>query len=330
MDTILETGITLILILQTFGEGFITLMKGFTFLGNEEFYLLIFPALYWCIDHTLGLRTGIILMVSGVINGYFKWIFHLPRPFWMSDKVTAYATETSFGAPSGHSQNAVAVWGLIASSIKKPWAWVVAVLIMFFVGLSRMVLGMHFYLDVLTGWTLGIIVLWFFLRFEKPVVSWMKQKSTKTQLGIVFFISIGCLVIAQLILLALSGWEIPALWVENASSALPLEELESPLVMSGMVTNAAVFFGLVSGAILMNQIGGFKTKDTVWKLIVRYIVGLIGVLVIWAGLDLIFPEGHDFVAYLFRYVRYGLAGFWISLGAPWIFVKTKLAQPLNQ
>jgi hypothetical protein len=33
------------------------------------------------------------------------------------------------------------------------------------------------------------------------------------------------------------------------------------------------------------------------------------------------------IAFIFRYVRYGLAGFWISLGAPWIFVKAKLSQP---
>ena len=37
METILDTGITLILLLQSLGEGFISLMKGFTFMGNEEF-----------------------------------------------------------------------------------------------------------------------------------------------------------------------------------------------------------------------------------------------------------------------------------------------------
>ncbi len=82
MDTIFDSGVTLILLLQTLGTNFISLMKGFTFLGNEEFYLLIFPLLYWCIDHTLGLRTGIMLMISGILNSYFKWMLHLPRPYW--------------------------------------------------------------------------------------------------------------------------------------------------------------------------------------------------------------------------------------------------------
>jgi len=330
MDTIFETGLSLILILQSFGEGFITVMKGFTFLGNEEFYLLIFPALYWCIDSTLGLRTGLILMLSGTINSYFKWMFHLPRPFWLSQEVTAHVTETSFGAPSGHSQNAVAVWGLIATSIQKPWAWIGAFIVIFGIGLSRMALGMHFYLDVLLGWLLGILTLIGFLRFEAPVKNWLVKKTIPAQLGVVFASSIGMLVISSLILAFFADWRIPSEWMQNATLALPGEEAILPFSMSGVVTNAAVLFGLAGGAILMNALGGFEMKASAWKLAARYVLGFIGVIVIWAGLDMIFPEGDDFVAYAFRYLRYGLAGVWISLGAPWIFVKTRLAEPAKK
>ncbi len=328
MDTIFDSGVTLILLLQTLGTGFVNLMKGFTFLGNEEFYLLIFPALYWCIDNTLGLRTGIMLMISGILNSYFKWMLHLPRPYWYSTDVTAFTAETSFGAPSGHSQNAVAVWGLIAASISKPWAWIVAVILMFCIGLSRLVLGVHFYLDVLTGWLLGALLLWAFLRFEKPVGSWMNRKTVTTQIGLMFAISMGVLVIGRLILAFVGGWEIPVLWVQNAASAIiPDIEPIHPFSMSGIVSNAAVLFGFVSGAILMKTRGGFEVKGVFWKLAARYILGIIGVVMIWAGLDMIFPDGHDLIAYAFRYLRYGLAGAWMSLGAPWVFVKAKLAQP---
>jgi membrane-associated phospholipid phosphatase len=326
METIFDTGITLVLLLQAWGEGFIALMKGFTFLGNEEFYLLVFPALYWCIDNTLGLRTGIMLMISGILNTYVKWILHLPRPFWYSTKVTAYATETSFGAPSGHSQTAVAVWGLIAATIRKPWAWIAAVILMFGIGLSRMALGVHFYLDVVTGWLMGAVLLWLFLRFEKPAADWMNKKSVRVQVGILFAISLGILIVGQLIQVLIGNWEVPAMWVQNANSALPENPIQ-PFSMSGIVSNAAVFFGLVSGAILMKTRGGFEIKAKFWKLIFRYIIGLIGVVVIWGGLDAVFPDGHDFVAYAFRYLRYGLAGLWMSLGAPWLFVRFKLAEP---
>jgi membrane-associated phospholipid phosphatase len=326
MEAIFESGITLILILQNFGGSFITIMKGFTFLGDEEFYLLIFPALYWCIDSSLGLRTGVALMISGTLNTYGKWILHLPRPFWISPEVTAYAKELSFGAPSGHSQNAVVVWGLIASSIQKPWAWIAAVLVIFFIGISRMALGMHFYLDVLLGWLLGILVLMGFLRFETPVKAWMNKKTLVNQLITLFAISIGILLLSSLILALISGWQIPSDWVQNASVAYPGEEAIAPFSMSGIVTNASVLFGMTAGVILMNARGGFQMKAAFWKLALRYVIGLVGVLIIWAGLDMIFPDGEDLVAYLFRYIRYGLAGLWISFGAPWVFVKTRLAE----
>ena len=63
------------------------IMKGITFLGNIEFYLLFMPLLYWCLDITLGIRIGIILLVSGGINAILKQGFHTPRPFWVSSRV---------------------------------------------------------------------------------------------------------------------------------------------------------------------------------------------------------------------------------------------------
>jgi len=57
----------------------IPIMKGITFLGNIEFYLLFMPLLYWCLDITLGIRIGFILLVSGGINALLKQGFHTPR-----------------------------------------------------------------------------------------------------------------------------------------------------------------------------------------------------------------------------------------------------------
>ena len=77
----------------------------------------------------------------------------------------------------------------------------------------------------------------------------------------------------------------------------------------------------------MKDLGGFKPQGKISQQVVKYLVGIIGVLVIWSGLDYIFPEGQTLIAYIFRYTRYVLTGLWISLGAPWIFVKMKLSEP---
>jgi hypothetical protein len=55
------------------------------------------------------------------------------------------------------------------------------------------------------------------------------------------------------------------------------------------------------------------------------VVGLVGILVIWYGLGLVFPRGESFVPSIFRFVRYTLLGVWVSAGAPLFFTKLKLS-----
>jgi hypothetical protein len=61
------------------------------------------------------------------------------------------------------------------------------------------------------------------------------------------------------------------------------------------------------------------------KRALRYIVGLIGILILWMGLGQVFPDHADLTSYILRYVRYSLVGFWVAGGAPWLFFRIKLA-----
>jgi hypothetical protein len=58
--------------------------------------------------------------------------------------------------------------------------------------------------------------------------------------------------------------------------------------------------------------------------------GLAGILILYIGLRAIFPRGETFAAYVLRYVRFALIGFWISGGAPWFFMKINLARNLKK
>ena len=329
IDTILESSLPIIIALQGIGDWFVTLMSLFTFLGDEEFYFLLFPVLFWCIDSRLGLRAGLILLLSGTINLYFKWIFRLPRPYWISNDVTAYSSDPLFGAPSGHSQNAVAMWGLIATSISKTWVTVIIIFVIFMIGLSRMVLGVHFLLDVITGWIIGYMILLVFLRLEPYLARWIANKSLSLKVSFSFLVSVGMILVALIILSVLSTWELPDDWLQNAHKAAPAAETIAPMSLSGVISNAAVLFGVSAGYLIMKQQEGFSTQGSIPQQILKYLIGIIGVLAIWKGLDLIFPEGETILAFAFRYLRYSLAGIWISLGAPWIFVKIKLSQSIQ-
>jgi hypothetical protein len=305
-------------------------MKFFSFLGNTEFYLLVAPAILWCIDANLGLRLGLFLMIGGMVNSALKVAFHGPRPYWYSSNVKVVGcAENSFGVPSGHAQNGVVVWGTLAERIKSRAAWIIAIVVMFLIGISRIYLAVHFPHDVLLGWLFGAIMLWLLLRLERPVVSWLKHFQTGIQLALIFLFSLMLILIVIIAQLSMRGWTLPMDWINNAHLAFPNEDPINPLSYHNFLTSTGAFFGLAAGWIWISNLGGFSTNGPWLKRLLRYIVGLIGVLILYLGLGRLFPDSETFMSYAIRYIRYTLIGFWISGFAPWLFIKLKLASHLK-
>ncbi len=164
MGPVLDFGVRLIVMLQGLGTWLEAPMKFFSFLGTEDFFLVVLPIIYWCISTTLGMQVAVILMVSSSVNYFFKVAFHGPRPYWISSMVKGLASETSFGVPSNHAQSATVIWGIIAAYLRKWWAWLIAILFILLISLSRLYLGVHFPHDVLLGLLLGAGLLWLVLR----------------------------------------------------------------------------------------------------------------------------------------------------------------------
>ncbi len=295
--------------------------QGFTFLGNTEFYLLVMPALFWSIDTLLGIRIGIMLLVSGGVNSILKLAFHWPRPFWVSDKVVNVVDATGFGFPSGHSQNAASLWGLLATSTPKKWQRWVSILVILLIGISRIVLGVHFTQDVLMGWLVGGLLLILFLVLEPKVVTWFQNNSFPAQLA-ALVVCTSLFILPALILV--SPFDPPALpqaWIDGAGEAI------NPYSYHDLLTTTGAFFGLGLGLLFLNRQGGFSAKGTLWKRIIRYLVGLVGVLLLYLGLGTIFPDEIDLLSYALRFTRYALIGLWISYGAPQVFKWLNLVEP---
>ena len=322
----IDAEIKIVLILQSLGDWLTSPMKFFSFLGSESFYLLVAPVLYWCIDSALGLRFGVYLSISAGVNSILKILIHAPRPYWVDRRVIALSTESSFGIPSGHSQNAVVVWGSLAASLKKRWATIGAVVLIFLIGLSRIYLGVHFLSDVLAGWIIGAILLWLLLLLEPKVVPWIRSKTFTRQLTIIFLASLAFIFFALLSLKTLGNWSLPQEWIENAAASAPDAKPIDPLAVTGIISNAAILFGLSVGALWLWKREGFNTHGTLWQLLLRYMIGLVGVILLWYGLDQLFPDSEDLIGYSLRYIRYALVGLWVSGAAPAIFIKLGLAK----
>ena len=85
-----------------------------------------------------------------------------------------------------------------------------------------------------------------------------------------------------------------------------------------------MIFGVISGKVFIDENGGFEIKGSLFQKVIRFLIGFAGVFILWAGLDLVFPEGTTVIAHIFRYLRYFLVGFWMIGIAPFLFIALKL------
>ncbi len=326
METLIPWGIETILSIQAWGPWLEGPMALFSFLGTENFFLFVLPLIYWCVDASVGLRVGLVLIGSITVNVFFKLVFTGPRPYWVSPQVMPYAGETTFGVPSGHSQNAVAMWGIMAAALRRPWAWVLAAVLAVGIGVSRLYLGVHFPHDVLLGWTLGAVVLAAFLVLQNPVEAWLATKKLPFQVALAFAASVAVVVAGSLIFLARQGFVLPPDWATNA---LRVGELPHPVELEGFLTPAGILFGLTAGAAWTASRGGFDARGPLAQRAVRYVLGLVGVAVLWLGLGMVFPDNGDLLSYALRYLRYALVGFWVAGLAPWLFIRLRVSSRLE-
>ena len=134
-----------------------------TQLGDELALMLIAIVLFWCINK----RSGYFMLISGffgiLVNQTLKLACKVPRPweldpnFTITESVKEAAGGYSF--PSGHTQNAVTVFGSLFLVAKKTWFKITCIAIAILVGVSRMYLRVHTPWDVLAGAGCAVIVL---------------------------------------------------------------------------------------------------------------------------------------------------------------------------
>jgi membrane-associated phospholipid phosphatase len=319
MDALYEFGIRFIQALQTFSPALDGVMHSFTFLGRIEFYLVFIPFIYWSADRRLGLRLLLILIYTNFLANSFKLLFHEPRPYWLGG-VKALSTETSYGIPSSHASDTLAVGGYLMRHMRQNWArWLVGIVV-FFIAFSRVYLGVHFPQDVLFGWLLGFAMLWAFAKWQAPVRDWLDGMSVGAQIGLGFACSLLLAATGFIIRLLISGTPDPAEW--SSFSTLSRS-------VTHYVTLAGAAFGTYSGYALMRKYARFDAQGEAWKRGVRYLVGIVGLLILYYGLDIAFAAiavDESALGYVLRYIRYGFAMLWAAFLAPWVFLKTGLAE----
>lgn len=270
-----------------------------TRLGYAEFYFVLLPFIYWCLNRRIGAGLGYVALLSEWVNSFIKHIFRIPRP--NDPRIRVPLPETSPSFLSGHAQNAVVNWGYLAIRFRNPIFTVIAVIVILGIGLSRIFLGVHFPQDVIGGWLVGLVLLLVYIWAEEPVTTWIAGQRSAVQVAL----AIG----GPVVLIFLH----PA----DTEGFYPTERAIIPMA-------AMVGFGL--GLIMERAWVRFTVEGAWWRRILRFLLGLALVAVLYLGSRVLIPEGlaHGLES-LLRFVRYALVGWAGSFLAPWLFVKLRLA-----
>ena len=274
--------------------------RGASFLGDEPFYLLLIPVLYWAVHRGTGLRLTILFLFSAWLNATLKGWVDLPRP--SPDRVTVLLDEVTGGVPSGHAQNALVVWGYLAWTLRTRLGGTgdgpddprrkvlvpIAATLVLLIGWSRLHLGVHFPHDLVTGWLVGLILLAGWIRME---ARFDRQLSTRPG-------GAG---------LAAAGLPPALIWIHRSYNALPA---------------AATLWGAGIGAWWERRNLRFTSSGPLWKRGLRMLAGLPVALGIWLGLTGLPLPSEE----LARGLRYFLLGLWLTAGAPLLFVVLGLSE----
>lgn len=139
-----------------------TLFSLITHLGGEAFFLALTLTILWCVNKKNGYLLLLIGYVGIMINQFLKLIFRIPRPWVLDPDFTivesARADATGYSFPSGHTQNAVDLFGTLAHSARRRTWRIAGVLLISLVALSRMYLGVHTPWDVGVSLAIGILL----------------------------------------------------------------------------------------------------------------------------------------------------------------------------
>lgn len=257
-----------------------------TAMGSQEFYMVVIPLVYWCLDRRVGVRLGFVWLFSVYLNFLLKDALRLPRPAGPGLRVPPGAEAGGFGFPSGHAQGNATLWGYLYAAFPRPALLALAVAAVTLVAFSRVYLGVHYPADVLGGLGLGLAVVLLFRRGE----AWLAARRP---------------------------WSARAL--ATAGALLPLGAL-ALYHTPDSARMAGTFIGLAEGYLLQERFLAFRERAALPRQVVKAVLGLGGLFLLRVTTAPFFPEGPAQV------VRYGLMGVWIACAAPAAFIALRLAE----
>lgn len=235
------------------------LMGLVTNLGGEAVFIVAAIVVFWCLNKSCGYYMMTVGFAGTIINQFLKLWFRIPRP-WVKDPnftivESARAEATGYSFPSGHTQNAFAVFGSPARFFKNTALRIIFILLIALTAFSRMYVGVHTPLDVGVSIIVGTILVFVIYPFFRDM-----DKSPK-KVYIIFGIFI---VLAAAFVAFVELYDFPA--------DIDAENYASGLKNAYMILFCAI--GLMLTFFIDTKYVHFHTQAVWWAQIIKVVVGL--------------------------------------------------------
>ncbi|MCR4587966.1 MAG: phosphatase PAP2 family protein [Lachnospiraceae bacterium] len=272
-----------------------------TYFGQEILCLMLVCFMFWCMDKKTGYRMAFSFFLSSTVAQTLKLIFRIDRP-WVIDPNfkpvdSALEAATGYSFPSGHTQTATSVYGIMTVESRKWWAKILWTLLFLAVGFSRMYLGVHQPKDVAVGLLVSLICI-------GGVYALKPEEHKNWDPAVSVFLCI----------------------LAFASLAYDLYLFGNGVIDGAMAADTAKNSGGLAGFALAYYLErryvDYQTEGTVKQKALRLILGLVSLGILYVGLKMGFKALHfgmpgDFF-------RYFVLMLWAMLLYPVLFTKFKL------
>lgn len=270
--------------------------------GEIAIPLIIMVLFLWCISRKKAFAIATSLLSALLISQTLKAIFRFPRPFQVYPdliKGGRLSTATGYSFPSGHSTTSGAFYSSIIVTAWRKWVTVLCLIPIILVPVSRLVLGVHWPLDVLTGTAIGLASGFII----SPLM--LRLYDTKHAFFVFTFIYGLLTSIAAIVMTIL----------------LSTTEIDH-VAFDDLMSNAAITGSVMLGFYLERKtVRSAAEKGTIIMKIVRFAIGLISAAVIVIITSLI-PSPEAFSSF----ASYFLLGLWCVYIYPLIAIRIGLME----
>lgn len=282
------------------GDAMVSIASFITIFGEELILVALLGFVYWCYDKEFGRFIGLNIAIGLVLNPMIKNIALRRRPYMDNPGIKCLRpvikgadindiTVQGFSFPSAHAMNSAIIYGAFPVYKRKKICTVFGIIIPFLVGISRVMLGVHYPTDVLTGWCIGVGTLFLFSFLQNKIKNKYKLYIIIT---VISFLGI--------------------FYVRT----------------NDYYTGLGIMTGLFAAEWFEKKFVNFENTKVVPEIIIRILGGIVLYFIINTLLKLPFPkhilEAENMLAFIIRTVRYFIIVFLILGVYPLAFKNMKI------